>query len=350
METQRWDKKLSEFLDMVDHNDVRVNRRYQRSGKVWPLNAKSYLVETVILNFVLPRLLLHEVPARRGAPAYTDIVDGQQRTAALRAFRHDEFRLSGAVDRPNLKGKKYSTLEPQDRQAFDAYVLRLDRFTGATDAEIREVFRRINSYTVPLNAEEQRHARFQGEFKWFIHRQIERFDDALKESGVLTEKQMNRMADGKLLTEIVHALVHGISTTNGRSLRKMYADHDREFPLDRDLTRRLSAAKTTFAAWGRLPKAVAKHYHAYALLLALMHCQQPVEPLKALVRKTAGIKSDSIVLTNLGTLASVLDFEEDEVPPEYEDFYAASEKGTNVRAAREARFRWYVRALTSNSL
>ena len=40
---------------------------------------------------------------------------------------------------------------------------------GATPDQIRETFRRINSYTVPLNPEEHRHAVFQGDFKWFMH-------------------------------------------------------------------------------------------------------------------------------------------------------------------------------------
>ena len=174
MDIQRWEKKLSDFLDLFDANDIRINRRYQRSGKVWPLNAKSYLVETVLLNLVLPRLMLHEVPSRRGVPSYTDIVDGQQRTVALSSFRRNEFRLSAVVDRPSLRNKRYSTLDPADRQAFDDYFLRIDRFRNATEEDIRDVFRRINSYTVPLNPEGQRHTRkFQGEFKWFINRQME---------------------------------------------------------------------------------------------------------------------------------------------------------------------------------
>jgi hypothetical protein len=35
MEIRSWDKPLSEFLDMLGRNDVRINKRYQRSGKVY---------------------------------------------------------------------------------------------------------------------------------------------------------------------------------------------------------------------------------------------------------------------------------------------------------------------------
>jgi len=151
MEVKRWDKKLGDFLDLVDANSVRINKRYQRSGHVWPLNAMSYLVETVILNFVLPRLMIHSIPPKRGARGYSEIVDGQQRTAALRAFRRGDFALTGVVDRRSLKGKKYETLTSRDRIAFDSYVLKMDRIEDATERDIREIFRRINSYTVPLN-------------------------------------------------------------------------------------------------------------------------------------------------------------------------------------------------------
>jgi hypothetical protein len=89
-----------------------------------------------------------------------------------------------------------------------------DLFVGATPAEVREVFRRINSYTVPLNAEEQRHATYQGPFKWFIARLSKDLGDAQIEMGAFTQKQLVRMADSKLFTELSHALLNGITTTN----------------------------------------------------------------------------------------------------------------------------------------
>jgi hypothetical protein len=350
MEIKRWDKKLSEFLDLLDGDIVRVDRRYQRSGRVWPLNAKSYLVETVILNFALPRLMLHEVPSKRGRPGYQDIIDGQQRTATFREFRADGFALSSKVDRRGLRGKKYSTLTAKDRNAFDSYVLKIDRFVDATDADIREVFRRIKSYTVPLNPEEQRHAKFQGEFKWFIYRHIEKFSPILQSSGVLSRKQIDRMADAKLLAEIVHALVNGISTTNATILQRIYSDFDREFALDREITRKLDAARKTFKELGALPKAIAKHFHAYSLLLALVHAQGPISKLSALTPRRREIKSIETIKNNLSTLAAVLDLDEDEVLSPYEKFYEASVEGTNVKLARETRFKWYYDALTAASI
>jgi len=345
-----WDKKLSEFLDLCESQEVQVNRRYQRSRKVWPDNARSYLVETVILNLALPHLMLHKVPAKRGKPEHTDIVDGQQRTVALSAFRKDEFKLSSIVDTAGLKGKKYSTLTTAQKRTFDSYTLRMERFEDAGEPAIREVFRRINSFTAPLNPEEQRHAQFQGEFKWFIHKQTELFGSAFRASGVLSEKQVNRMADAKLLTEVVHAMVYGVTTTSARVLRKLYRTFDREFEIERDFTQRLTKARTQFSGLGPLPRLLAKPFHAYSLLLSILFAQERVPALADVFGKRKPIRPGATIARNLLILAEVLDMDEDSVPARYKEFYVASGKGTNVRAARITRCQWFYRALTEARL
>jgi len=347
MTIERWDKRLSVFLDMVKTDRIRINKSYQRSGKVWPVNAKSYLVETVIQGLVLPPFMVHSVPGRAGAEGHEEIVDGQQRTAALLAFRSNEFWLSSAVDRKGLKKKTYSTLRTPDRRAFDSYELKINRIDDATEHDVREIFRRINFYTAPLNPEEQRHARFQGAFKWFIQDRRKEFEAVFKDSGILTEKRIDRMADAKLLTELVHAMVYGITTTNARSLRQVYSNFDSAFDLARDFKRRLDAARAVLASWHRLPIPIAKPYHAYSLLLALLHSQKSVRPLAKLVKNRKPLRDSQTILDNLRTLASILELPENSVPGKYQGFHGASAKGgTNVRSARVTRVRWYYRALT----
>src|SRR5262249_836478 len=279
--------------------------RYQRTDRVWPLDAKSYLVETVIMGLVLPPLLLHQVVRTRNSGAHIDIVDGQQRTAALREFRDNTFELSNRVGR-DLRGRSYATLRPADRRKFDDYVLKMDRIEDAEDREIRDVFQRINSYTVPLNYEEQRNAEFQGEFKWFIRRDIEKYAAPFQAAGVLSQKQIDRMADAKLLTEIVHAMINGITTTNKKSLHALYHKYNREFKLARDIARRLSAARHQFAGWGQLPKPLRKPYHAYSLFLALLDAQQAVRALRPTLDRHKTLRADPVILRNLMTLSEVL--------------------------------------------
>src|SRR6267378_1150414 len=106
MRIVRGDRRLSSFLAMRADERIRVNKSYQRSGKVWPLNAKSYLVETVIRGFAVPPFMVHEVSDSDGT--HEEIVDGQQRTAALLSFLRNEFRLSNSVDRKGLVNKRHA--------------------------------------------------------------------------------------------------------------------------------------------------------------------------------------------------------------------------------------------------
>jgi len=298
----------------------------------------------------LPPFMVYAVPGRAGKKGHVEIVDGQQRTAALRAFRKGEFRLSDAVDRKALGRKEYSTLRAADRRRFDRYQLRINRIEGATPADVREVFRRINYYTAPLNPEEQRHAQFQGKFKWFIQRQRDLFERVFKSSGVLTEKRIERMGDAKLLTEIVHAMVNGITTTNASSLKRIYSDYDRDFAGGR-FAKRLATARRVFVELYPMPRRIARNYHAYSLLLALLHELRSLRPLASVIRKKGSLQDAETILRNLNALASVLDHEnEEEVPTKYRAFYRASQKGTNVRTRRLTRCRWYYRALTERRI
>ena len=107
----------------------------------------------------------------------------------------------------------------------------IDLFISATREEIIETFRRINSYTVPLNAEEKRHADYQGIMKWFIYELARKFSEKLTVIGTLTEKNLSRMADFKFLSEIVLFLDRNeIVTTGPRLLDNLYSKYDNEFP------------------------------------------------------------------------------------------------------------------------
>jgi Protein of unknown function DUF262 len=154
----------------MDRKEIIVNRDYQRSDKVWPDSAKSYLIESAILGYPIPKLFLYQRTDVKSRKTIKEIVDGQQRSMAIYEFFHDEFILAGSLDTEELRGNRYSQLEPELQHKFLDFSLSIDLFVSAARSQVVEVFRRMNSYTVPLNPEEHRHASFQGRFKWFINR------------------------------------------------------------------------------------------------------------------------------------------------------------------------------------
>jgi hypothetical protein len=236
-----------DFCEALARGDITVNKKYQRSEKVWPQVARSYLIETILLDYPIPKMYLYQVTDVRRRKTIKEIVDGQQRSSAIRDFYNDTFSLS--VDTADVNGRTYSQLDEVFQHKFLSFSLSFDLFVAATDDQVVEVFRRMNSYTVPLNDEEKRHASYQGKFKWFVNRIATKFSTFFLEIGLYSEKQLVRMADTKLLTEVCDAFVNGIRTTNKKSLDDLYRSRDREFGDETDFERRLTESFDHLRDW-----------------------------------------------------------------------------------------------------
>ena len=217
---------VAEYCEQMRGGGIVVNHDYQRSDKVWPPAARSYLIETILLGYPMPKMALHQTTDLKTRRTKKEIVDGQQRSQAIFDFLEDKLRLSGNT---GFARKTYSQLLPEDQQRFVEYSFAVDLFVGATPEQIRQVFRRMNSYTVPLNPQEKRHATHQGELKWFIVKMTERYAGALLELGVFNEKQLSRMADAGLLSDVVFTLSSGIKSASDTSIDKFYFGNEATF-------------------------------------------------------------------------------------------------------------------------
>jgi uncharacterized protein with ParB-like and HNH nuclease domain len=193
---------VATYSEQLKNGQITINHDYQRSDTVWPVSAKSNLIDTILNGYPIPKLILSQTTDLDTRKARQEVVDGQQRTAAITEFLDNKYALS----RGEFAGNRFEDLEDATKREFLEYVLSADVFTSATEEDIREVFRRINSYQVPLNKQEHRHATHQGEFKWFIRELGKTYATSFRKTGVMTEKQISRMADLEFLTELVHAL------------------------------------------------------------------------------------------------------------------------------------------------
>ncbi|MFI5352606.1 MAG: DUF262 domain-containing protein [Candidatus Binatales bacterium] len=339
---------VADYCAAMKRGEIVVNRDYQRSDKVWPESARSYLIETAVLHYPMPKLYLRQIVDPRSRKTIKEIVDGQQRSTAIQDFYEGHLRLSEDLENDDLRGKVYSDLDEADQSKFLSFAIGLDLLIGATHEEVVEVFRRMNSYTVPLNAEEQRHAYYQGQFKWFVNRLTSQFSRVFLDAGVFTEKQLVRMADAKLLTELCDAIVNDIRTTNKTILDHLYKERNSSFPEEKDLTKRIVEAVSQLGAWKAIHKTVLmKSYVIYSLLLAITHVRKPVPQFQRIFRSTgAGKLDEQLVSRNLSSLADAL---ENDGNDRYQEFVDACSSKTNVREQRARRFRILCEALVSKS-
>jgi hypothetical protein len=343
---------VADYCAMQDRHELTVNKAYQRSEKVWPRPAQTFLIETILLGFPIPKLSLHQKTDVQERRSVKDVVDGQQRTKAITDFFHDKYRLGRNLDSvPEAAGKTFSELSEELQHQFLAYPLNFDLFVLATEAEVREVFRRMNSFTVPLNPEEQRHAVYQGPFKWFVRRLAADYDTTLIAAGVFSPNQVVRMQDTKLLTEIATAFFKGITTTKKADLDRTYKERDRgeHFDGEEDLDRRMRAGFDRVLGWEDLfGTTLLKRSHVvYSVVLAVMHLQESVPTLEEHFDASGrALADDDEIIVNLSRLSDALDNDNRDGPDR--DFVLAASEKTNVAGQRIGRFKALCEAMAAD--
>lgn len=340
---------LAQLCDQLERKDLLVNKEYQRSDEVWPIFARSMLVETVLLGYPIPKITIRQKTDMKNLKTFHEIVDGQQRTRALHDFYKGEYSLASSVETTEFRGKSIHDLSDEEKSRFVTYPIGADVLVGASDDEVIEVFRRMNSYTAPLNPEEQRHASFQGKFKWFIYDMRKICETSFLALEVLSKKSFVRMQDAKLITELCHAIVYGITTTSKTTLAAIYLKFDKSFPLQEEMKEKLALALSYVDGLELTPGSVlSKPYNYYSLILAVVAAQSKAEKLVESLDQidVEDLAKDVIVVANLSRLAEALGDPEG-IGMEFEEFLKAASDKTNTKAQRQTRFQWFYRALTN---
>ena len=338
-----------DYCDALKSHAIYINRDYQRSDKVWPPAARSFLIETMLLGYPIPKLLLSQHTDLRTRKSRKEIVDGQQRSATVLSYFEGEFGISKHSTVERLAGRKLEDLDEDDRRRFLDYGLGIDLVVAATPDEIRETFRRINSYTVPLNPEEQRHAVHQGSFKWFIYNLTKKFEQSFLQIGLFNQKALVRMRDAKLLCEIIHAMLNGIVTTNKNHLDGLYRSRNDAFPEHVHVDRRLCGAMDFLLDQPDIHNGpLMKPHLVYSLILAAVQVAEPLAELASVFGGQGRPIDRRGASIHLGRLADAL--EQDGGEGELRRFVAASSSRTNVAGQRQVRTQYFCRALTGGNL
>jgi len=351
MRTNPVNMTIGDYCRAFERNEVQIDRTYQRSPEVWASPARSYLIETILKGFPIPKIALHQVTDLKSRLTTKYVVDGQQRSSAILAFFQNQLRLSSRLELTDAANRTYTQLSTDLQETFLAYTLQFDQFEASTEEDVREYFRRINSFTAPLNPEEQRHARFQGAMKWFVYSLAERYGETLVKLGVISKKGVVRMADAKFMAEIIHALKYGVKTTSKTNLDKMYREFDGgdEVPEEAALRAATDAAIDQALKWGDLRGTPLVRTHTfYSLILALILVQSRWPTLQYIGFDTVVEGVSPSAQPNLLRLAAAID--EPEVFKDYAEFTSATDEKTNVRSQRETRIKWLARAIASETV
>jgi hypothetical protein len=261
---------IANLRDMMARGDLVVNKSYQRAQGLWPNASRSYFIDTILEGYPFPKVYFHEYLDRKSKRVRTEIVDGQQRITTIQDFLDNKFALGKNSHR--FAGFHFADLDEAVQDQFLFYVVSTDVIRDAGAAEILQMFRRMNSYTLPLNAAEKRHSEFSGELKDLVTRVLDSLT-ILTDWEVFTTRQIMRMADAAFIADVILAFEEGVTSTSDKKLYDLYKSHDAIFDKSAEyeeilirifsfITQELSVIQDSY---------ITKPYALHALICALYH-------------------------------------------------------------------------------
>jgi hypothetical protein len=229
LQTVSWinGRRLDETLE--------ISPKFQRRP-VWLEKERSALISTICSDLPFPEVYIQVVTDPQTGKQKHIVVDGQQRITSIFMF------IDGLVSLPDddeWNGETIRTLSPDQLGRFWAYKIVVRMLNTTSEADIRDLFTRLNTNNISLTDQELRNARYQGKFKVTCERLA---DNAFFQSvNLFTAREVRRMVDIEFVSELLLRAVEGI-TNKKDLLEQVYANYDEDFPQESEHEEEFNAA------------------------------------------------------------------------------------------------------------
>jgi hypothetical protein len=328
---------IADFFEWHKTGLLELSPYFQRR-EVWSEKAKSYLIDTIIRERPIPKILISQ--RLEGARTIRIVVDGQQRLRAVLEFLNGDFAISKAHNR-ELAGKRYTTMTPQQQKDFLQYELGVDILYDMMDQDLLDIFARINSYTVTLNKQEKLNARYLGYFKQASYEQGFKYVDYFLRAKVLTKEKVTRMAEAELSGDMLMTLVGGVQTN--KSLEQFYKKYeDEQGPLEKAKQQ----FDTTMSYIGEIypPEEIqgtnwSRVHLFYTLFTSIAHCLYGLDGIKDSFKSKLSQKMVGKLRVCLDDISATYDkvakdIDNPDAPKDYKNFIMLSRRGTTDTMSR----------------
>jgi len=219
-------KTITSVVEMFSNETLIVDDSYQRRS-VWNEKDKVRLIETILLNLVMPELFFWPADVNPDTgKMITHIVDGQQRIKAIVSFVNNEYKLDckyllDSFAKENYADKFFKDLEPEQKRLFWGYNLMVvDIDQSATKKDIISMFNRLNLTDYNLNDQEKRNSK-SGEFAELANEIAQ--NDIWEKYSLFSASDIRRMKDVEFSASIILLAKNGIiDQTDQTALNNAY--------------------------------------------------------------------------------------------------------------------------------
>ncbi|MFT3688882.1 MAG: hypothetical protein QM789_07790 [Paenirhodobacter sp.] len=223
---------------------------------------------------------------------------------------------------------------------------------NASDAEVLEVFARLNSYSVKVTPAELRHAEFSEPVKWAIYEAAREWSVLWSELKVVSTRDTVRLKHTTLIAEMFIALDRGLGDGGETQITRYYkakkSEGDEYFltlrdHLDRTISQIIEHTKDDFSETTFFD---APNFLILFSAVAFLNGYLPNSKVTEGVNQFSGRGVDwDRAAVNLATLAQALD-DDSEEQGQHSQFVAATKSTTHRISSRKVRFEAVVRAIS----
>lgn len=201
VKTQNIEYDLETIVKKISRGIIKLNPDYQRKHR-WTEEYSSKLIESLILNIPVPLIYISQdidvdEEVEEEIARYS-VIDGQQRLTAIYNFLTNSSPLIGLEVLDDLNGLKYNQLPPFLIRRLEERTIRCLRIDSTLDSQVKyDIFERLNSGSVKLEAQELRNATCRGPFKELIKELVtnQSFINAIS----LSSSRVEKMEDEELV-------------------------------------------------------------------------------------------------------------------------------------------------------
>ncbi|MGC0950905.1 DUF262 domain-containing protein [Pantoea agglomerans] len=198
------------IISQINKNNIELDPRFQRRD-AWDKKRKSKFIESLILGFPIPQIVLAEKKDKKGSFI---VLDGKQRLLSIRQFSaekqdliYNQLKLTSLEIRKDLNGNSLTSIQnnpllDEELSSFENQTIRTIVIRNWPSEDfLYHVFLRLNTGSVPLSPQELRQALHPGNF-------INYLDDKSADSIALKEilklqKPDFRMRDNELMLRYI---------------------------------------------------------------------------------------------------------------------------------------------------
>jgi hypothetical protein len=174
VKTQNIEFDLETLIKRIDKGIIKLDPDYQRRHR-WSDELSSRLIESLLLNIPIPVVYISQdvdvdEETEDDVSRFT-IIDGQQRLTAIYRFMKNDLELKGLETLEAINGLRFKELPPFLLRRLDERTIKCLRIDSTLDSQVKyDIFERLNTGSVKLEAQELRNATSRGPFNEAIKR------------------------------------------------------------------------------------------------------------------------------------------------------------------------------------